>query len=92
MYPYIKILNIYIPSYGLCVFLAVFICTILIFGKSYNLKIDHNDLMILIATSIGCGMFGGCLLYIAITDYNICQTLRGGGSWKAQRIPLSSPL
>ena len=69
MYPYIKLFNFYIPSYGLCICMAVFLYAVLVFKKAYKINIDSNDLIILSAVSIGCGILSGNLLYIVIT-YN----------------------
>ncbi len=67
MYPYIKILGLYIPTYGLCVCMAVFLCVVLVFKKARKLNVDPNDLTILSAVSIGFAMLSGCLLYIVAT-------------------------
>lgn len=80
MYPYIKIFNFNIPSYGLCTCIAVFLCATLVFKKARKLNVNLNDLLILIAVSIGCGMLGGSLLYIIVTyDFNIlCKHVLAG--------------
>ncbi len=67
MYPYIKICSLYIPTYGLCTCIAVFLCAILALKKTRKVNINYNDLIILIAISIGCAMLGGCFLYIFVT-------------------------
>lgn len=67
MYPYIKIFGFYIPTYGLCLCIAVFLCAVLALKKAQKLNIDCNDLIILIAVSIGCAMVSGSLLYIIVT-------------------------
>ncbi len=67
MYPYIEILNLNIPTYGLCVCFAIVLCSILVFDRARKENIDFNDLTILIAISIGSGMLGGVILYIFVT-------------------------
>lgn len=75
MYPYIKVFSIHIPTYGLCVCLAVILCAVLSFKKAKKMMVDTNDLLIVFAVSIGVGMFGGNLLYNLVT-YDI-KTLWG---------------
>lgn len=67
MYPYINIFGLHIPSYGLCVCLALFLCVALVFKRAYKSSIDFNDLIILTAISVGCGILGGNILYIFVT-------------------------
>lgn len=67
MYPFIKVFSIHIPTYGLCVCLAVILCAVLSFKKASKMRVETNDLLIVFAVSIGAGMFGGNLLYNLIT-------------------------
>ncbi len=67
MYPYIKIFRFCIPSYGACICLAFFVCAACIFIRSRKMHLDFNDLLIIFATAVGCGMLGGSLLYIFVT-------------------------
>ncbi len=67
MYPYIKILNMSIPTYGLCMCAAIFLCVILALKKGQTKNIGFDDLIIVVAISMGCSMLGGTFLYIFIT-------------------------
>ncbi len=67
MYPYIKIFGICVPTYGACLCLAFFVCAVCIYTKSRKAHINSNDLLIIFATSAGCGMLGGSIMYIFIT-------------------------
>lgn len=67
MYPYIKLFNISLPTYGLCMCIAIFLCAVLTFQKAHTRKVDCNDLLIISAVSIGFGLISGGLLYILIT-------------------------
>ncbi len=67
MYPYIKICRFSIPSYGICVCTAFFVCAMCVFVRARKMQIDLNDLLILFATCVGCGMVGGSALYILVT-------------------------
>lgn len=72
MYPYIEIFGFYIPTYGLCICLAIFLCAILSFRKAKKISMDYNNLLIIFAVSIGFSMLVGSLLYILITyDFEI---------------------
>lgn len=80
MYPYINFFKFHIPTYGLCVCIAVFLCAVFAFQKAKQHRVDTNDLTILAAVSIGCGMVGGCLLYILVTYdlATICRQIASG--------------
>ena len=67
MYPYIKIFEINIPTYGLCICAAIFLCAVLSFAEAHRRNVDCNDLLIIFAASVGIGMFCGGLLYIFVT-------------------------
>lgn len=67
MYPYIKIFGLFIPSYGVCACLAIFLCSAFLFAAARKIGIDFNDLLILISVSLGCAMAGGMLLYICLS-------------------------
>lgn len=80
MYPFIKFFNLFIPSYGLCVCTAVFLCAVLVFNKARKNNINTDNLMVLVAISIGCAMLGGVFLYIVVSyDFaTICKQIATG--------------
>ncbi|MBQ4109473.1 MAG: prolipoprotein diacylglyceryl transferase [Clostridia bacterium] len=80
MYPYIKVLNLTIPSYGLCICVALLLCVAMIFKKADKNNMNFNNLVILIAVSIGCGILGGIILYIFVTyDFEmLCEQIMLG--------------
>lgn len=80
MYPFIKVFALNIPTYGLCACVAFLICALLAFKKAKICNIDFNDLLILFAVSIGCGIFSGYLLYIVVTYgfETICKLILSG--------------
>lgn len=67
MYPYINLCGFNLPTYGFCACIAMFLCTVLVLGKARKREIDSNDLIIIIAVSVGCAILGGCFLYIFVT-------------------------
>lgn len=67
MYPFISLWGIQIPTYGLCACIAVFLGSILAFRKARKIGIDNNDLLIIIAVSLGFAVLCSNLLYIFIT-------------------------
>ena len=77
MYPYVNFFALHIPSYGLCVCIAMFLCAMLAFRRAKKIGLDFNDLLITGAVAIGCGTLGGMILYIAVSyDFEtICKQI-----------------
>lgn len=67
MHPYISFLDFRIPSYGLCLSIAVLLCGFLIIKKACALGIVFEDMIILAAVTVGAVILGGWLLYIIVT-------------------------
>lgn len=67
MYPYIKLNDLQIPTYGLCICAAVFLCAVLVLRRARKIGIDSNDLIIIFAVVIGFAMFAGNALYVFVT-------------------------
>lgn len=80
MYPYIKMFRFPVPTYGLCMCIAVFLCAVLAWKRAQTTNLDLNDFIILVAVSMGCGMLGGCFLYILVTyDFTmLCKQIMVG--------------
>ncbi|MBE6700264.1 MAG: prolipoprotein diacylglyceryl transferase [Ruminococcaceae bacterium] len=67
MYPYIKIFDFSIPSYGLCLTVAILLCSFLYINKARNFGLKVEDLIIVTAISVGTGLLFGGVLYIIVT-------------------------
>lgn len=67
MYPFISFFGLNIPSYGLCMCIALFVCALFIFARAKKYGVDVNDLIILFAIAIGSAMLCGSALYIFVT-------------------------
>ncbi len=74
MYPYVSFLNITLPSYGICLVIAIFLCSFLSIRRSSHLGIMLEDMIILAASSVGVGLLGGGFLYLLVT-YSPTQLL-----------------
>ena len=67
MYPYIHILNRVIPSYGLCIAVAVLLAAYLAILRVRGSRIKAEDIIIVMAVTIGCGLAGAKILYLLVT-------------------------
>lgn len=67
MFPYINVLGLNIPSYGLCMAIAIVLCGFLCINKSVRLGLTFEDTIIIVSASIGLGLLSGGFLYIAVT-------------------------
>lgn len=75
MCPFIKIFNQNIPFYGVCITIAVMLCASLSIVKAHKFKLMLENMLIIIASSVGTGLFSGGLLYIMAT-YSIEEIYR----------------
>ncbi len=67
MYPYINFLGLNIPSYGLCMSMAIILCAILCINKSRKFGLKFEDMIIISATSVGTALLSGGILYIIVS-------------------------
>lgn len=67
MYPYIHFGRMTIPSYGLCMMFAIILCGGCIIRKAKRLRLNIDDMLILLAVTFGSGLICAALFYIAVT-------------------------
>lgn len=67
MCPFIKIFAYNIPSYGLCMCFAIFLCSFLIVKDAQKSSIEFENTIVLIAVITGAFLLSGGLLYILVT-------------------------
>lgn len=67
MFPFFTFLGRIIPSYGLCLVLGIVVSCFLAVIRAKKINMDTNNLIVIAATSVGCGLICAKLLYIAVT-------------------------
>ncbi len=67
MYPYIRIFDKVIGTYGLCMVLGIFLAGFLAVKRGKRHGLAMEDILIVSATAIGFAIFGGGLLYVLVT-------------------------
>lgn len=72
MYPYITFGDFKIPSYGLCMAIAIFVCAFLANIRARSRGISSEDMLIFSAVIVGAFSLGGGLLYI-IVSYSLSE-------------------
>lgn len=82
MYPFIHIFGRALPTYGLCMATGIVLACYIGFSRAVKEHMDVNSLIILVATSLGCGLFGAKLLYILVTyDLSEFVQILAQGNW-----------
>lgn len=74
MLPYINILGLNIPMYGLSMTIGIIISTFIAFWRVKKAKGDVNALITIVACAFGLGFFSAKILYI-IVSYNFIDIL-----------------
>lgn len=74
MYPYIHILNRVIPSYGLCIAAAALLAGFLMIRRVRGSRIKAEDILIVMAVTVGCALAGAKILYLLVT-YSIPELI-----------------
>ena len=67
MLRYIKFYNFSIPSYGLCMSIALVLCAFLFARRAQKNNISADNTIVISALSFGSAILGGALLYIIIS-------------------------
>lgn len=67
MYPYILLLGRKIPSYGICMVIGILVASSMALFRCKREKLDSNNLIIIITTSIGGAILGAKLIYILVS-------------------------
>lgn len=80
MYPYIFVLGIQIPTYGICLAMAFVAVTLGSILRAKKKKIVPEDILIVAASVLGCAICGAKILYIMVsyTWYEIITFIRMG--------------
>jgi phosphatidylglycerol:prolipoprotein diacylglycerol transferase len=64
---YLHFFNYDIPTYGLCIMIAIMLSGFLIVRKSKKAGVGFEDVLIVMAVAVAAAMFGGGLLYIIVS-------------------------
>ncbi len=67
LYQYIYLGNLSIPTYGLMMAVGVLLCGFLILLKAKHIGIGNEEMIIVMAMSLGVALFGAGLLYILVS-------------------------
>ncbi len=67
MYPFIRIFDKAIGTYGLCMVLGILLAGFLAVKRGKRHGLAAEDILVVGATTIGFALFGGGLLYVAVT-------------------------
>lgn len=67
MYPYIDFFGRQIPTYGLCMVLAIFLVGFLTVLYAKKVNVVFEDILIIGAAAVLSGLLGGWLLYLCVT-------------------------
>lgn len=80
MHRYIKFLNYEISSYGVCLAIAVLLCGFLMVKRGQKNKISLEDMIVVMAVSLGAALVGGNILYIMVsyTPNQIFEIIKNG--------------
>ncbi|MBE7048017.1 MAG: prolipoprotein diacylglyceryl transferase [Ruminococcaceae bacterium] len=76
LYQYISFVNFCIPSYGLMMSVGVLLCGFLILIKGRRKGLGSEEIIIVMAMSLGMALFGAGLLYILVS-YSIKDLING---------------
>ncbi len=75
MQRYLHFFNFDIPTYGLCIMLAVMLCGFLILRKTKKAGMCFEDVIIVMAIALASAIVGGGLLYIVVS-YDPVQIIK----------------
>ncbi len=80
MYPFIDVFGVNISSYGLCMLIGIFLCGFFIISRGGDRGVSFEDMMVILACTLGGIFIGGGLLYIftAYTPAQILALLKAG--------------
>lgn len=67
MLTFLNVFGIKIPLYGLCMMIGIFLCSFMAIKRAKAYNITFEDMIILIAVTVGSALLCGSGLYIAVT-------------------------